>query len=103
MTSLSRPAFVPSLLLAFLAGAATVLSFAPFGWWPLQLFTLAAAFWLAQAQPSARRSLLVGWAYGFGWTGCGLYWLFISMHRYGGMPAPMAALAVVLMGLFMGF
>jgi apolipoprotein N-acyltransferase len=31
-----------------------------------------------------------------------VYWLYISMHRYGGMPAWLAALAVVLMALLLG-
>jgi apolipoprotein N-acyltransferase len=90
------------LPLALLAGAATVFSFAPFGWWPLQIVTLAFAFWLAMQQTSARRGALIGWAYGFGWSVCGVYWLYISMHTYGGMPSWLAGLAVALMGLVLG-
>jgi apolipoprotein N-acyltransferase len=89
-------------LLALVAGAATVFSFAPFGWWPLQIATLALAFWLTAQQTSVKRSVLIGWAYGFGWSVCGVYWLYISMHTYGGMPSWLAALAVALMGLVLG-
>jgi apolipoprotein N-acyltransferase len=85
-----------------LAGAASVFAFAPFGWWPLQIALLALLFRMALRTTSARQAGLLGWAYGFGWMTCGVYWLFISMHRYGGMPAWMAALAVVLMGLLLG-
>jgi apolipoprotein N-acyltransferase len=91
-----------ALPLALVAGAATVFSFAPFGWWPLQLATLAFVFWLVARQASVKRSALIGWAYGFGWTTCGVYWLYISMHTYGGMPAWLAALAVGVMGLVLG-
>ncbi len=90
------------LLLCALAGAANVFAFAPFGWWPLQIILLALLFRLALRTPSPRQAALSGWAYGFGWMTFAVYWLFISMHRYGGMPAWMAALAVVLMGLLLG-
>ncbi len=77
-------------------------AFAPFGWWFIGILSLAFTFHLVLRAASARNSVLIGWAYGFGWTGCGVYWLFISMHRFGGMPAWMAALAVVLLALLLG-
>lgn len=89
-------------LLALLGGALSVFSFAPFGWWPLQFATLALLFHLLAQTPSMRTSFLVGWAFGTGWLVTGVYWLFISMHQYGGMPAPMAALAVLLLSAFLG-
>ena len=95
-------ALFPRLLLCALAGAANLLAFAPFGWWPLQIFLLAPLLRLAADETSLRRNLLHGWAYGFGWLAAGFYWLYISMHRYGGMPAPMAIAAVVLLALFLG-
>lgn len=91
-----------SLLIAFLAGAATVLAFAPFGLWPLQIATLALCFTLLMRAATVREAGLIGWAYGFGWSVLGIHWLFVSMHRYGGMPAWMAALAVVLLSLYVG-
>lgn len=91
-----------SPLLALLAGALTVFAFAPFGYWPLQIATLAFLFRLVSQQSSVKRSMLIGWAYGFGWSVCGVYWLYISMHRYGGLPSWMAALAVALLGLVLG-
>jgi apolipoprotein N-acyltransferase len=91
-----------SPLLALAAGALTVFSFAPFGYWPVQIATLALLFWLVSNQSSIKLSVLTGWAYGFGWSVCGVYWLYISMHRYGGLPSWMAALAVALMGVVLG-
>ncbi len=88
--------------LAILAGALNVLAFAPFGWWPLQILLLAALFRLLQHTPSIKQGFAVGLAYGWGWSACGVYWLFISMHRYGGMPAWLAALAVALLALWLG-
>jgi apolipoprotein N-acyltransferase len=93
---------LPRLVLALAAGTVTILAFAPFGFWPLQIATLALLCQLLLAETSVRRSALLGWAYGFGWSACGVYWLFISMHRYGGLPSWMAALAVALMALLLG-
>ncbi len=104
--SLLHPSPVQSVIAAFIAGALNVFAFAPFGCWWLQLLTLALLFHLVLQTASVKRSMLLGWAFGFGWLLCCIYWLYISMHDYGGMPAPMAALAVVLLaavlGLFVG-
>jgi apolipoprotein N-acyltransferase len=89
-------------LLAMIAGALNVLAFAPFGLWPVQIATLAFVFWLVLQQNSIRRSMLIGCAYGFGWLACGFYWLYISMHRYGGMPSWMAVIAVLALALALG-
>jgi apolipoprotein N-acyltransferase len=85
------------LLLCILAGAANVLAFAPFGWWPLQIVLLALLLRAATHESTIKRNMLYGWAYGFGWFTSGFYWLYISMHRYGGMPSWMAILAVLLL------
>lgn len=85
-----------------MAGAVTVFAFAPFGLWPLQIATLALCFVLLLRAGTIGESTLIGWAYGFGWSVFGIHWLFVSMHDYGGMPAWMAALAVVLLALYVG-
>ena len=67
-------------------------------WW-LQLLSTAALVWQldalrADARPG-RRATLYGWLFATTWL-CGTFWwLFISMHTYGGMPAPLAAIAVL--------
>jgi len=91
-----------SLLLALVSGTASVLAFAPFGWWPVGILTLAFAFWLMLRAQSVRNAAMIGWAYGFGWCASGVWWLYVSLHRFGGMAAPMAALAVVLLALYLG-
>lgn len=102
-TALLYPAVLrASPLLALIAGALTVLAFAPFRLWPVQIATLAFVFWLVLQQTSVKRGTLIGWAYGFGWTACGVHWLHISMHRYGGLPSWMAVLAVIALALVLG-
>lgn len=77
-----------------LLGAVQTLAFvATWAWW-LPLLTLVVLVWrLNQAGP--RRAAALGWCYGTAWLLAGVWWLFISMHRYGGLPAPLAAAAVL--------
>ncbi|WP_295998552.1 apolipoprotein N-acyltransferase [Rugamonas sp.] len=90
------------MLIAALAGAGAVLAFAPFGYWPLQIASLAILFYQMLRGAGAKAAFGIGWAYGAAWFGAGMYWLFISMHRYGAMAAPLAALAVLLLAALMG-
>jgi apolipoprotein N-acyltransferase len=64
-------------------------------WWlPLLGAGVLAAVVLA-ATP--RRAALAGASYACGWLLAGVWWLYISMHRYGGIAAPLAAAAVALL------
>jgi len=78
--------------LAFAAGAASVIGFQP-GWFPVLLgaFALLVHLWIA----SGRSGFWLGFAYGLGLYGVGVSWVFISMNRFGGLPAPLAALATL--------
>jgi apolipoprotein N-acyltransferase len=67
-------------------------------WWPLQFVALAALAWRV-GPASPRRAAVLGLAFGTGWLLAATWWLFISMHRYGGLPAPLAALAVLVLAL----
>jgi apolipoprotein N-acyltransferase len=96
----SLPRFAP--LLCLLAGMVSVLAFAPFGLWPLQALALAFLFHLVLSAASLRRALLLGWAFGFGCFAFGVYWPYVSMHRYGDLSAPLATLAVALFSLLLG-
>ncbi|WP_218510903.1 apolipoprotein N-acyltransferase [Variovorax sp. dw_308] len=100
-------------LLAFaLAGAAQAASIAwPWSghplWW-LQLLSLAGLVWLLEglrldAAPKPwRRGFGLGWAFATAWLCGNFWWLFISMHTYGGMAAPLAALAVLALAAALG-
>jgi len=100
--AMRRPVFAAMLLLALIAGACNVFAFAPFGLWPLQILLLAILFRLLLAAGSIRQAFLLGMAYGWSWAAAGVYWLYISMHDYGGMPSWMAALAVALLAILLG-
>jgi apolipoprotein N-acyltransferase len=81
--------------LAFAAGAASVLAYAPFGFYPVALASLLLLIYLWVAATSPRDALWTGYWYGLGLFGVGVSWVFISLHRFGGMPAPVAALATL--------
>jgi apolipoprotein N-acyltransferase len=88
------------LVAALALGSLHSLSFVGSGAWWLQLATLAGLVALLHgARP--RRAAALGLAFGTAWLAGGIWWLFISMHRYGGLPAWMAALAVLLLSAFM--
>jgi apolipoprotein N-acyltransferase len=61
-------------------------------WW-LQFACIGLLAW-GVSRVSVRRAALLGSAFGTAWMAASIWWLFISMHRYGGLPAPLAALAV---------
>lgn len=89
-------------LVAALLGAANTLSFAPTphgGWLELAIFVLFFA-WLSRTNGwwSAART---GWAFGLGNFVSGVWWLYVSMHDYGGMAAPLAGAAVVLFSMYL--
>ena len=90
------------MLVAALAGFSSLFSFEPFAWWPVQILALAWLFYQVGMDTSPRRSLLVGWGFGFGWSVAGMHWLYVAITVYGGMPAPVAAIAIALLAVYMG-
>jgi apolipoprotein N-acyltransferase len=69
-------------------------------WW-LQILSLAVLAWLLSSQPTARRGALVGWLFAIAWLATTWWWLFISMHVYGGLAAPLAVAAVLALAGFL--
>lgn len=91
----------PAHGLALILGALTVLGFAPFGVFWLPWFTLAGLLWLWQHAQSPRVAFLRGLVFGLGLYGVGIYWIYISLHTFGGMPWWFAGLATFCLCAFM--
>jgi apolipoprotein N-acyltransferase len=91
---------------ALLAGGASVFAYAPFELFPLAAVSLGLLFWLlgpgAPASLRVRDGFFVGFAWGLGSLLAGVSWIFIALQRFGGMPVPLAAFAVLLFCAFMG-
>ena len=83
-------------MIAFLAGAATVLAFAPVGMYPLALVTLGLLVHL-WSRASPRRCFWSGFWFGLGLFGAGVSWVYVSLSQYGGMAPPLAALGTALL------
>ncbi len=71
-----------------------MLAFAPFGFFPLAYLSPALLF-LCWAEAAPGRAAWRGFLYGLGLFGGGVSWVYVSLHHYGHMPAPLAAAAVL--------
>ena len=89
-----------TVLFSLAAGAATVVAFAPFALHPLAFLTLAllAHLWMHAAP---QRCAWLGFCFGLGLFGAGVSWVYVSLHNFGGMPAPLASLATALFCAFL--
>ena len=102
MRSFFRPAArvgPAALLLAGIAGLLQAASMAnPFDgqplWW-LQLTSMTLLAGLLEASDSPKCAARLGWVFATAWLTGTFWWLFISMHTYGGLAAPLAVVAVV--------
>lgn len=98
----TRQGLAPALAGAGLLGLLHALSLSLAGLWWLQLGVFGLLTLLIGRVSTGhngrawQRAAIIGFSFGLGWFLAGVCWLFISMHRYGGMPAPLAALALLL-------
>ena len=79
---------VPNWGIALLAGAVFTLGLAPFDIWPI--IPLSAGL-LYTALNRTRRAGGIGFAYGAGFFGAGVSWVYVSIHVYGNTPVWLAA------------
>jgi apolipoprotein N-acyltransferase len=82
-----------SVALAFVLGAITVPGYAPFYIYPLPLITVAAIAILLLRADSTFKAALIGFAAGLGLLTVGTSWVYVSLHDYGGMAMPVAAIS----------
>jgi apolipoprotein N-acyltransferase len=80
---------------ACVAGSLLPLAFSPFDLFPLAVLAPAVLF-LLWREVSPVRAAWRGLLFGLGMFGVGVSWVYVSMHHYGNMPAPLAGLAVFL-------
>lgn len=86
--------------IVLIAGAGLVLSFAPFGLFPLAIVFPAILFYFwSTATP--KRAAWLGFLFGLGLFGVGASWVYVSIHEFGFMPAPLAAAMVFLFVAFL--
>lgn len=89
------------LSLAFGLGLVSVAGYAPFYIYPAPIAALAGLFYLWRQCGSSRQAARLGLAFGLGLYGGGIYWIYISLHEFGGMPVWMAVFATFCLCAFM--
>jgi len=82
---------------AGLTGLLLPLAFAPFGWYPLAFPLLAVLMFLCEGC-HPREAAWRGFWFGFAAFGAGAYWLYTSIHVFGGAPVIIAC--ILMLGLF---
>lgn len=85
------------IILAFLAGALTVLGFAPFYLFPVPLVTLALLFYFWRKSVKPFNAAVLGFSFGMGMFGAGVTWIYVSLHDFGDMPMPLAVFSLILL------
>jgi len=90
---------------AIAAGLLNAASFGTWSHWVLNLLAMTGLFCLmnhaARRGATAGAQALLAGCFSMAWFASGLSWLYISMHDVGGMPAAMAALAVLLFAAYL--
>ena len=76
------------------AGALSVAGFAPLAAYPLSILALCVLLLLWRSV-TPRVAFLAGFAFGAGLFGVGASWVYVSLHDFGTMPAPLAAIGTV--------
>ncbi len=88
-----------SALFAIAAGASLAFAFAPYGLFPLAILAPAALFALL-LEISPRRAAWLGWCFGLGMFGHGVWWVQVSIHKFG---LPLYSFSVTMTVLFVMF
>jgi apolipoprotein N-acyltransferase len=70
-------------------------------WW-LQPLSLVALVWSLQSRDSVGQAAWLGGLFATAMQSACWWWLFISLHTYGGLAAPLAVLAIVGLAAFLG-
>ncbi|MBA3989322.1 MAG: apolipoprotein N-acyltransferase, partial [Idiomarina sp.] len=86
---------------ALLLGLVMMFSYAPFGqgW----IAPVVIALWLIGllACQTQRQALAIGFAFGFGWFGAGISWVFVSIDQFGGLPLVFSILIMVVLWAYL--
>ena len=99
--ALRRLALERTSIAAFALGAATVAGYAPLYLYAVPVITLALLAWLWNDAPTPGRAAALGWWFGLGFFLTGVSWVYVSLHNFGAMPAPLAAFATLLFCAFL--
>lgn len=78
-------------LVTLIAGAVSVLGFAPLSLFPVSFIGISVLAWCVTTATRPRDAALAGFAFGLGLFTCGIGWIYVALHTFGAMPAWLAA------------
>lgn len=85
----------------FLLGVLAVLGFAPYYFFPISIVSVAGLLYFWEKSNSPKATFWMGFQYGLGLFVVGIYWIYISLHDFGGMPWWFAGFATFCLCAFM--
>ncbi|MFB2725975.1 apolipoprotein N-acyltransferase [Shewanella mangrovisoli] len=88
------------LVLAFILGASTALSFAPYSLWIIYPVAMALALWLSGSL-GPKVSFFHWLSFGFGCFAVGISWVHVSMDTFGGLPLAASVGLMALLALYL--
>jgi apolipoprotein N-acyltransferase len=100
MTQLINNKTIRALTL-FLLGTICVLGFAPFYLYPASILAIIGLCFFLSECNTIKTASWSAFCFGLGLFCAGIYWIYISLHTFGGMPSWIAALATFLLSAFM--
>jgi apolipoprotein N-acyltransferase len=90
-----------SLFIAFVLGGLTVAGYAPYSLYLQPVITVAGLYYLWHCAATPRAAAAAGFAFGLGWFLFGVSWVYVSLHDFGAMPAPVAVAVTALFCAFL--
>ncbi len=87
------------LLLALALGLVVPFAFAPYDLWPVAIVAMSGLFLLLKGR-TPRQAARLGWCFGFGMFGHGVWWIQVSVHQFG---LPYYAFSVTMTALLVAF
>jgi len=90
---------LPSAFMVLVAGVLLTLSFPPFTYYALVWVALVPLFVVLEKENGIRGAFLIGFSFGLVHVSTTMYWIYVSVHRYGGLPV-WGASALTLAGIF---
>ncbi|MFB2733874.1 apolipoprotein N-acyltransferase [Shewanella mangrovisoli] len=88
------------LVLAFILGASTALSFAPYSLWIIYPIAMSLALWLSGSL-GPKASFFHWLSFGFGCFAVGISWVHVSMDTFGGLPLAASVGLMALLALYL--
>ena len=89
---------VYNYLIPFLLGALSILAYAPFNFYPLIFLSIIGLLYITNKNESANTKSFI---FGSGFFVVGIYWIYICLQQFGGMPPFIALVSTLSLCLFL--